>query len=313
MSDSSSDRVHRYYEVNTKRFVRFGQTRTQNIHRTVWGKGVQTAEEASDYVNHRILEVLYSMQMSDSGGRGGGSGLQHEAAERWLAQSGIDDPEPLNILDLGCGVGSSVFYLAERFDAPASFYGITISETQVEWARRLWQERGQKHRCTFQVRDFHNLDGLHTFHLAYAVEAFLHATEPTRFLNSVAERLHTGGLLILCDDFLTARGQKAAAGSEDRHYLETFKRGWVVGRFLTVEQVTKLADDARLKMVHDEDFTLHLELRRPRDRVISLMVGLFGWLMKRSTYLNSLVGGDALQQCLIRGLVQYRFLIFQKK
>jgi hypothetical protein len=56
----------------------------------------------------------------------------------------------------------------------------------------------------------------------------------------------------------------------------------------------------------------HLELRRPRDRWISLLVRVGRVLRPSGPYWQSLVGGNALQWALLNGLLSYRFLELRK-
>ena len=50
------DPVARYYDSNTGRFLLVGRAgASHSIHRQLWGPGVDTAEDASDYIN-RLIE-----------------------------------------------------------------------------------------------------------------------------------------------------------------------------------------------------------------------------------------------------------------
>jgi hypothetical protein len=63
-----------------------------------------------------------------------------------------------------------------------------------------------------------------------------------------------------------------------------------------------------LVLTRDLDLTSALELRRPRDRWISLLVAAGRIGRPSGKYWESLVGGNALQWALVRGLLSYRFL-----
>ncbi len=54
-------------------------------------------------------------------------------------------------------------------------------------------------------------------------------------------------------------------------------------------------------------------LRRPRDRVIHAAQPLLRLGRGRSMWADSMVGGDALQQCHLAGLLQYRLLRFVRR
>src|SRR5262249_4846178 len=152
--------------------------------------------------------------------------------------------------------------------------------------------------------------------LTFSIEAFVHSPDADRYLQQAALTLRAGGRLVICDDFLTTADPPATA--RGARCLEEFRAGWRVGSLLTVDQLRELAAGHGLELVRDNDLTSALGLRRPRDRWISLVVRL-GRIVRpyrtdgRSTsdYWRSLVGGNALQQALVHGLLSYRFLEFR--
>ena len=95
--------------------------------------------------------------------------------------------------------------------------------------------------------------------------------------------------------------------------LAEFRTGWHAGTLLTVEQVRTLAAEHGLVLVRDLDLTAYLELRRPRDRWISVLVALGRAVRPSGPYWQSLVGGDALQWLLLRDLLSYRFLELRRR
>jgi hypothetical protein len=103
-SGSDAGAVRTYYERNTRLFLALGfGGKARAIHRAVWAEGVRGAEEAFNTTNRLVL---------------------HEA-ERLAAVT------PLKVLDLGCGVGGSLFYLARHLASPLRATGVTICPLQV--------------------------------------------------------------------------------------------------------------------------------------------------------------------------------------
>jgi cyclopropane fatty-acyl-phospholipid synthase-like methyltransferase len=110
--DSSIDEVAGYYDRNTARFLRFGGSgESAAIHRKVWLPGVKTAEQASLVLNQFVLEALSV------------PGAEHA---RWL--------------DLGCGVGGTVTWLAQKTGLPV--IGVTNSLVQAHLATRRAERLG---------------------------------------------------------------------------------------------------------------------------------------------------------------------------
>ena len=119
--------VRTYYDKNTPRFVRSHQSAVAKaIHREVWGPGVQTEKEAFEYVNALVL--------------------------RAISNGPVPGLSPLPVLDLGCGVGGTLFYLAARM--PIAGIGITLSPVGVRLAERLADENGLAGQCRFMEANY---------------------------------------------------------------------------------------------------------------------------------------------------------------
>ncbi len=61
------------------------------------------------------------------------------------------------MLDIGCGWGGLLCYAAENYGVQA--YGITLSEAQIEYARKWAADRGVSDKVTFEIRDYADLEG----------------------------------------------------------------------------------------------------------------------------------------------------------
>ncbi len=103
-------------------------------------------------------------------------------------------PPSARILMIGCGVGKSTFYLAEKFPL-FSFLGIDLAETSIEMAKQSAEERNLTERVQFQIADAHKLpfeensfDGVFTEYMAYfldhpvALKEFFRVLKPGGFL-----------------------------------------------------------------------------------------------------------------------------------
>lgn len=279
-ADGQVEQVREAYDRTTARFVRLGQGGV-SIHRAVWGQGVTTREQAFHHVDDRLLALL------------------------------PDRPNPLAV-DLGCGVGGSLLYLAQRRpDLRAE--GVTISPAQVTAAEQFVTSARLADRVRCREGNFlsppADLEG--TADLVFSIEAFVHGPDPAAYFRSAARLLSPGGRLAVCDDLLTGAG--AAPTADARRRLDDFREGWRVGSLVTVEDAVRHAADAGLVLESDTDLTPYLELRRPRDRAISAAVALArGPLRPRSEYWRMLAGGDALQHCLTGGLIDYRLLVLTR-
>lgn len=277
MSRFETSRIRQYYDRHTPAFVAFGQGGGA-IHRAVWGPGITGREQAFHYVEDQIAALV-------------------------RAQAGTATP---HVVDLGCGVGASLAYLAERL--PIRGTGITLSPVQARVATERLAQAGLSTRVACLEGDYTHLPAsIATADAAYAIEAFVHGPDPEAFFAQCRRLIRPGGLLIICDDFTRGSSDPSAGRTLDR-----FARGWHINTLLTAEALRALAAGAGFAHVSTSDLTPHLELQRPRDRAIDLAVALFGWLPLDNTRFGHLIGGSALQRGLARGWLGYDFTVFRK-
>lgn len=269
--------VRDYYDRNTAAFVRHGQGGGLGaIHRAVWGPGVDTRTQAFRFVDDRIASEL--------------------------------GPGDQQVLDLGCGVGGSLLYLAQQRprQVPFSGIGVTLSPLQARLGQARAAAAGLADRVRIIEGDYGALPhGLPPIDVAYAIESFVHGPDPARFFSEAARVLRPGGRLIVVDDVRGEREDRGAAATIDR-----FMRGWHVNTLLTAGQMRALAAAAGLTHDSTTDLTPYLELGRPRDRAIALLAAVTAWIP--STRLAPLVGGSALQRALAHRWIEYHFAVFRK-
>ncbi len=217
--------------------------------------------------------------------------FEHDLLRARIAESGAR-----RILDLGCGVGGSLEHVLRGTEVTG--FGVTNSGVHAELARKRLDGR-----ATIFELDFCSDPLPAPVDLAFGIESFIQAADAEAFVANIAKAVTANGYLVLCDDFL-------AGGGEDR-WVREFRRGWRASSLLRPQAVDALAVEHGLKLVEDRDLTPWLELDRPRDRALGLLVALTRPLAAMSARLESHVGGNALRQCLKRGLVAYRYRVFK--
>jgi SAM-dependent methyltransferase len=243
------------------------------IHRELWGPGVTSRAAAAHHAHALVLDELR--------------------------------PEDRRVLDLGCGVGAAALYLAAR--RPVEVLGVSISPEQVRLAERYAERTsGLLGSVAFREADFTSLpEDVTGFDLAFAIEAFVHAASAAAFFREAAGALRPGGTLVVIDDVLVST-------APDRR-LDDFRSGWRVSSLVSVPDAARLADEAGLDLVGSVDLSPMQRLGRPRDRLIRLAQPALRGLRRRSPWAQALVGGDALQQAHLAGLLEYRLLRFTRR
>lgn len=260
--------VAQYYDANTRWFLRFDPSKARVIHRAVWAPGIRDVREAAHYVHRRIAEAA---------------------------------PTTKRLLDLGCGVGESVFWLSERLRCES--VGVSISEAQIEIANETAAQRRIAEACRFLCRDFLDLGDVGSFDTAIAIESFAHAPDPGRFFAEAARVLSPGGRLFICDDFVSGVQTEAR-----ERCLTRLRKGWHFHALMERDRVLAEAAAAGFEHVGVEILTQHLRLLPPAVLSGLEAVGRVLGQLPRSALVDNLIGGTALQQSERRGWTEYALL-----
>lgn len=274
--------VRSYYDRHTKAFVTYGQGGNSGaIHRAVWGAGVTTRDDAFHFVEDQIARLVPAHA------------------------GGVSTAGPAHIVDLGCGVAGSLCYLAKQL--PVRGTGVTLSPVQADHATARIDAAGLSDRVRCIEGDFcHPPTTIPTADVVFAIESFVHGPDPARFFSACGNLLRPGGVLAICDDFARPTSDPAAPAC-----IERYRRGWHINSLLSREQLRKVAGAAGFVHEQTADLSPHLELDRPRDRLIAGLVWLVHRIPPLARRYDDLVGGNALQTCLKRGWVGYDLAVFR--
>ena len=273
--------VRKYYDHNTGRFLKWGKGEsTFNLHGALWHPEVKSLAEAMHYSDELVAREI----------------------ERC--------PYPVKrVLDLGCGVGGSIFYLVRRLSRVQSFTGISLSPLQINTALQRIPE-AQRNRIRFEEGCFLQLPtDRFKADFSYSIEAFAHCPDPDIFFAVQTGLLPPGGRLAIVDDCLS---DEIRLSSRQMRLLVRYRRNWLLPGLRGLTALKSLAEEKGFRLIRNQNLTPYLRLGRPRDRAISWLVKFLGPFMERDTYLRSLLGGDARQKCYLEGLIHYRLLVFEK-
>lgn len=111
--------------------------------------------------------------------------------------------EGQRVLDAGCGVCGPARYFAKN--AGVQVEAITISEDQIEKAKKYIADEGLEGKVNVTHGDYHQLENYYesdSFDVVYFLESFGHATNHEQVLNSAWGMLKPGGKLYIKDLFI---------------------------------------------------------------------------------------------------------------
>lgn len=280
MPDSHQQALKQYYDANTRRFLTWGGSgRSVAIHRGLWDDRVSNAEMAARRIHDHLVG-------------------------QWDA---LQKPSPLQVLDLGCGVGGTLLHLAQVWPE-AQLCGITLSPQQARIAEQLTAERGLQTRCNILCGDFLNTP-LPPADCVIAIESSVHAPRLADFLSKAARALKPGGVLLLVDDFLR-QPERPLAPSAQR-LIQSFRQGWRLGHLATLSEVRTAGQALGLTCLAEIDYSHNIKLDRPRDRLLRWVApGLERIGAGRWPLYGNMIGGNALTQAYRRRLMQYTLWVW---
>jgi tocopherol O-methyltransferase len=147
---------------------------------------------------------------------------QIDLIEELLNWAGVEQAK--EILDVGCGIGGSSLYLAQKFNARA--VGITLSPVQASRATERAQEAGLATEVQFQVADALDMPFADdTFDFVWSMESGEHMPDKEKFLQECYRVLKPGGTFLMatwCHRPITpATGELTA--DEKQHLADIYR------------------------------------------------------------------------------------------
>lgn len=172
-----------------------------------------------------------------------------------MGNEDISETSPGSILDVGCGIGGSTLYLADKFNATAT--GITLSPVQAARATERSREAGLSERANFLVADALDLPFAdRSFDLVWSLESGEHMPNKIQFLQECYRVLQPGGTFIMatwCHRPLEApEGQLT---DEERRLLAEIYRVYALPHIISLPEYEAIALDVGFQNIRTADWS----------------------------------------------------------
>lgn len=157
------------------------------------------------------------------------------------------------ILEVGCGRGFNLHYLAETFPR-YKFVGVDLSDRNLVAARK---DLDDLCNVSLVANDFHSLDSIATdsVSLAFAVESLCHAVDLPLAFRAISRVLKRGGRLVVFDAFRDASKELSADTLLAASYAE---HAMAVPSFKRVTEFVAAAEAAGFRLEYVQDRSGHI-------------------------------------------------------
>jgi tocopherol O-methyltransferase len=163
--------------------------------------------------------------------------------------------KPQDILDVGCGIGGSSLYLAEKFGARVT--GITLSPVQANRAKDRARAAGLQAKTDFQVANALNIPFPdNSFDLIWSLESGEHMPDKVKFLQECHRVLKPGGKLIFvtwCHRPITPTTPLTA---DEHKHLQDIYRVYCLPYVISLPEYTDIVEQTGFKDLRVDDWSV---------------------------------------------------------
>ncbi len=158
-----------------------------------------------------------------------------------------------NILDVGCGIGGSSLYLANKFNAHST--GITLSPVQATRATERALEFHQQDSSRFLVANAQDMPFAdNSFDLVWSLESGEHMPDKTKFLQECYRVLKPGGNLIMVTWCHRPINDSPLTADEQKH-LEEIYRVYCLPYVISLPEYEAIAHQLPLSHIRTADWS----------------------------------------------------------
>ncbi len=228
-----------------------------------------------------------------------------------LCQLGDIKPKA-QVLDAGCGVGGSSFYLAEKRSCIT--IGVTLSQKQVDNATQTAVKKGLTEECKFIKCSYTDMPFKdETFDASWTIESLGSANNEEAFFAEMHRILKPKGKILIADTF-----KSYTYPIEDNALMQEMLNPWAISDILSKDELIGLAEDHGFKLINTQDVT-HQIKKSVNKMYLAAIIGMIGtklynmfWNASRFSKIHY-KSGIAQKKTYEKGDWNYILFAFEKK
>ncbi len=216
------------------------------------------------------------------------------------------------ILDAGCGVGGSAFYLAREKEARVT--GITLSEKQIDFANEKRKKLNLETLVDFKLEDYSETSfEAGKFDLIWAIESITSAPDKGKLAAEAIRILKPGGRLIIADYF------KSPDNKIDKNqWMKKWQDCWSLAEIILESDYIDIFTEKGLRLVKNIDVTKNIypsSKRMYRSYLLGALPSMiYNTFHNTSRFAKThYLSGKYQYKALKEGLWNYRILLFTKE
>ena len=220
---------------------------------------------------------------------------------------------PTSILDVGCGIGGSTLYLAEKFNATAT--GITLSPVQTTRAKERSESANLSQRTNFIVADALEMPFAdESYDLVWSLESGEHMPNKQKFLQECYRVLKPGGTIIMATwchrPVDSSNGQLT---DDERRHLADIYRVYALPYVISLPEYEAIAQNIGFKNICTADWSnaaapfWDVVIESAFDPKVILGLLLSGW-----TTIQAAISLGLMSRGYERGLIKFGLLCGNK-
>ncbi len=163
----------------------------------------------------------------------------------------INKDKTKKVLELACGRGANLVYLATRFPE-INFEGVDLSKGQLDYA---YKKTKKYNNLKIISGDFHDLSMYKDdqFDLIYIIEALCYSTNKRKVFNEVKRVLKKEGLFIIFDGYWREHDEELVG--EEKILKRLAELGMALNEFEKYSQIKKYAEEVGYELIFEEDLS----------------------------------------------------------